>query len=414
MTSPTSGQFITSEQVLEQLFRAGFARWVADAKGHLGADAASAAPRVVSKAFHNAWMERQRLQSQSELDAFLGANIQHGSARELTKRISAHRMVHRAEPKDAHDHVEMTVDDAWDRLSHTLQGGTPEAYRQRASAARHGAADHISQISKRGTGWKPFAFMGVVIVAVGIGGVWYLRTTGAERAIMHALASNDARGYVTSYGQQAKVTLDDSTVALVGPDSKLTVPNLFGEKLRTVGVEGTVNFEVTRPEKRPFEVRSGDVVITSTGAVFTMRRYKTDKSLVLFVRKGAVDVRMGEATRNLAEGKSLLVTDAGAMNVPSAGDLEEASSWVDGTVSIVGQTLKDALPRMKRWFALDIKVKDTTLYERTVFIRAPMGAQKTAISAAEQSAGLKFTYIGDTMAFVDAPPSRGGRRPPSP
>ena len=412
MTSPSGGQFITSEQVLERLFRAGFARWVEGAKGHLGADAASAAPRVVSKAFHNAWVERERLHSQEELDAFLGANVQHASARELTKRLSAQRMVHRAEGKETHDQVEMTVDEAWDRLSHTLQGGTPEAYRQRASAARHGAADHISSLAKPKSSWKPLAFMGAVIVAVGIGTLWYLKTTGAERAIMHSLASNDVRAYQTSYGQQARVTLDDSTVALVGPDSKLTVPNLFGEQLRTVGVDGSVNFEVTRAQEKPFEVRSGDVIITGTGVVFTMRRYPKDSTLVVLVRKGSVDVRMGTVTRNVKEGMGLLVTNAGAMSVPSSEDLEETSSWVDGPVSIVGHTLRDALPRMKRWFALDIVVKDTTLLDRTVFIRAAMGAQKTAISAAEQSGDLKFTYIGDTMAFVDAP--KGARRTKSP
>jgi ferric-dicitrate binding protein FerR (iron transport regulator) len=411
MTSPSGGQFITSEQVLERLFRAGFAHWVEDAKGHLGGDAAYAAPRVVSKAFHNAWIDRQRLRSQEELDAFLGANIAHGSARELTKRVSAQRMVHAAEGKGAHDHVEMTVDEAWERLSHTLQGGTPEAARERASAARHGAADHISKLAKSSFNWRPIAFMAVIAVAVGIGGVWYLKTAGAERDITTALAAKNVRKYETSVGQQAKVSLDDGTMALVGPDSRLTVPNLFGEALRSVGVDGAVNFEVTRAQKKPFEVRSGGVVIAGTDAVFTMHRYKADKHLVLLVRKGAVDVRMGDATRHVTEGMGLLVDSEGAMSVPSSEELEEASSWVDGTVSITGYTLRDALPRMKRWFGLDIKVQDTTLLDRKVFVRAPMGGQKTAIAAAEQSGGVKFTYIKDAMAFVDAQPSKGTRKP---
>src|SRR3954469_24148097 len=84
-------QLITDEKSLEQLFRANYSKWVDDAKRRLGNDAAAAAPRVVSKAFHLAWQDRKRFRSQEELDAFLGANIQHQAARELSRRASAHR-----------------------------------------------------------------------------------------------------------------------------------------------------------------------------------------------------------------------------------------------------------------------------------------------------------------------------------
>ena len=98
------------------------------------------------------------------------------------------------------------------------------------------------------------------------------------------------------------------------------------------------------------------------------------------------------------------------MTIPSAEQLAEATSWVDGNVSIEGRTLRGALPQLKRWFGIDIRVPDTTLLERKVFIRAATGSAKEAISAVEQSGGLKFTYIGEAMAFQDTAPSRGGRR----
>src|SRR5204862_2217170 len=128
-TDQPTGQLITDEKTLERLFRAKYSRLVVDAKGRLG-EAGSAAPRVVSKAFHLAWQDRKRFHSQEELDAFLGANIQHGTARELSRRAGLHRMEsHTAGgAKEHHDHGEMTMDEAWDSLHHTLQGTTaPEA-----------------------------------------------------------------------------------------------------------------------------------------------------------------------------------------------------------------------------------------------------------------------------------------------
>src|SRR2546421_7089306 len=115
-TDQPYGQLITDEKSLEKIFRAHYDKWVADAQRRLGPDAASAAPRVVSKAFHLAWQDRKRFTSLDELEAFLGANIQHGSARELSRRAGLHRMdTHGAGPsKEHHDVAKMGVDEAWD------------------------------------------------------------------------------------------------------------------------------------------------------------------------------------------------------------------------------------------------------------------------------------------------------------
>src|SRR6476646_469809 len=91
-TDQPYGQVITDQQTLERLFRANYTKWVADAKRRLGDAGGAAAPRVVSKAFHLAWQDRKRFHSQEELDAFLGANIQHGAARELSRIAGLHRM----------------------------------------------------------------------------------------------------------------------------------------------------------------------------------------------------------------------------------------------------------------------------------------------------------------------------------
>jgi len=414
MSQPGSGQLLTTEQSLEKQFRAGYARWVEDARKRLGADAAAAAPRVVSKAFHMAWTDRQRLHSQDELDAFLGANIQHGSARELSRRASAARMAHGAGHKEVHDQAEMTVDQAWEGLKRTLAGGSAqEAHRQRASTARHEAAEHMAALGHKKFNWKPLAIIGGIGLVAALGGVWWVESAGEDRAVLHALAAQDVRNYETSFGQQVRVTLDDSTVALLGPESKLTVPRMFGVELRAVRVEGVVNFDVRRSGEMVFDVRAGEAAIFTPGpANFTVRRFRDEPAAIINAKRGALDVRGGSVTRQVAEGMSLQVPDSGDMSVPATELVSEATSWVDGTVTIQGRTLKDALPLMKRWFGIEVRVPDTTLLTRSVFISAPMGSQRTAISSVEQSGGLRFDYVGQNMVFTDTPASRGARRRP--
>ncbi len=411
-TDQPYGQVLSDEKALERVFRASYAKWVADAKGRLGPDAASAAPRVVSKAFHLAWQDRARIRSQDELDAFIGAQIHHQSARELSRRASVHRLEknENVSQKDIHhDAKEMTVDEAWERLQHTLQGSVaPEAARQRASTARHGAAEHVKDLAKERK-WGPFILIGVVGAAIAIGGIWYINKAGETRAITNALAAQDVRAYNTGIGQAANVTLDDGTVVHLAPDTKLTVPKQFNIGIRAVKIDGAANFEVTQAQDKPFEVRVGDAAVLAHGTVFTVRKYPDENIVVVSVKQGSVDVRLGDSVSAIPTGKTVAAAN-GALRDATAEETQEATTWADGNVSIVGHNLRFGLVALKRWYGLDVHVQDTTLLSRSVFIVAPLNSPKEAISSVEKSAGVHFTYIGDNMAFEDTVRGRGGRR----
>jgi ferric-dicitrate binding protein FerR (iron transport regulator) len=407
-----SGPVITDQKALEKIFRANYDRWIKDAKGRLG-DAGAAAPRVVSKAFHLAWQDRKRFTAPEELDAYIGAQIHHGATREISRRAGLHRMDHHeglGGAKAKHETHEMDVNEAWDRLSHTLEGGAPEAYRARASAARHEAADHMKELGKE-RDLRPFYALGAIAALVAIGGMMYVRKTGTDRAVTSALNAQDVRNYESSYGQRANITLDDGTLVTIGPESKLTIPRKFNIGIRAVKIEGTAHFDVTTPGDLPFEVRAGNAAIIARGTAFTVRRYSKDDSITIVnVKSGSVDLKYGEKVQNVATGMTYMVTETGDMRVPSAEEIAEASGWVDGNVTISGRPLRYVLPQLRRWFGLDIKVVDEALLERTTFLTAPMGSNRAAIASVEQSAGVKFTYVGQNMTFQDTTPSRPARR----
>jgi ferric-dicitrate binding protein FerR (iron transport regulator) len=419
-TDQPTGRIITDEKSLETLFRAHFAALLADAKAKLpGAEIA--APRVVSKAFHQAWNDKGQFRSQEELTVFLKAAIQHGAAREVSRRAGLHRADHaisgstdtgETHTTTHHDVVEMNVDEAWDRLQHTLHGGAPEAYRQRASTARHEAAEHMAALGTQ-RNWKPIIAIVVVALVAIAGLVWTLDRQGADIGVARALADSDARRYETSYNQFVRVTLDDGTVVDLGPESRLTVPTQYNIELRAVGLEGTANFTVAQALETPFQVRIGELAITATGTEFAVRRYASDTMTIVKAREGSVEVRIGNERRQLSNGMGVGVTNTGTMVVPTPDQLNETVNWVDGSVSIAGRTLRDVLPELRRWFGLDIKVPDTTLLNREVFLSAPVGAQRSALTSIEQSGRMKWTYIGENMTFVDAPattvPTRGRR-----
>jgi ferric-dicitrate binding protein FerR (iron transport regulator) len=401
-TDQPYGQVLPDEKALERVFRASYAKWLADAKGRLG-DAASAAPRVVSKAFHLAWQDRKRFNSMAELDAFIGANIHHGAARELSRRAGLHRMeAHEGvSPKDIQhkDTPDLSVDEAWNRLQQTLQGVAPESQRARASTARHGAAEHMADLGKE-RNWMPMILIGVVGLIVAVGGILWINKAGEKNATTNALAAQDVRPYNTGIGQAANVTLDDGTVVHLGPDTKLTVPKQFNIGIRAVKIEGTASFEVTQVQKQPFEVRVGDAAVLAHGTVFTVRKYNDESQAIVSVKQGSVDLVVGDSTIVAAAGKTYAIAGT-TVREASAEETQEATTWADGNVSILGHDLRFVIPALKRWYGMDIHVQDTSLLSRGVFVVAPLNSPKEAIASVEKSAGVHFTYIGENMAFED-------------
>jgi ferric-dicitrate binding protein FerR (iron transport regulator) len=413
-TDQPTGKVLPDENALERLFRAQYASMLADAKSKLP-NAEVSAPRVVSKAFHLAWIDRAKFKTPEELTVFLKASIQHGAARELSRRAGLHRVDHAVSGSTHgegthhvhHDVADMTVDQAWERLKQTLSGGVPEAQRQRASISRHEAAEHMAALGKE-RNWKPVILLTAGALAVAITAVVMINRAGGDRRITKALSAGDVRNYETGQSQQVNITLDDGTIALLGPQSKLTVPRLFGSRLRAVKIEGSANFKVgpTPVDGVPFEVRAGDAAVVATGTEFTVRMYPEDSATVVRVREGTVELRLGEEVRSVTQGNNYMVKK-GTMSVPSAELVDEASTWVDGHVTIAGRTLRYVLPQLKRYYGLDIKVLDTKLLDRAVFVRAAVNSPREAITSVEQSGGLKFAYVGESMTFSDTLASKG-------
>jgi ferric-dicitrate binding protein FerR (iron transport regulator) len=148
----------------------------------------------------------------------------------------------------------------------------------------------------------------------------------------------------------------------------------------------------------------------ATGTEFAMRHFREDTVTVLHVKEGTVELRVGDDVRQVTKGMSFSMTNSGALRVPSTDELSEATSWTDGTLVISGRPLSYVLPQMKRWYGTGINVADKSLLSRPVFVSAPLNSPREAIASIEKSGQLKFTYIGENMAFEDAAKKGGATK----
>jgi ferric-dicitrate binding protein FerR (iron transport regulator) len=409
---PTPGVPLSDPASLEQYFRSHFSDLATEAKEQL-ADAASAAPKVVEGAFRHAWEERERITSSQDLDSFLHDEVRHGAAREKSRRASLHRHDAPGSAKPApHSQTQVDVDQSWVHLSralHFVPDDVSIAEQESAAALRHDAAGHVAELARKRS-WKvPIAIVVVAAAVVGTG-IWYVDRLGDEGAITGALASADARTHVAATAQLAKVTLDDGTQAVLTPESKLIVPKQFGELMHAVKLEGSATFTVVKGQRRPLEIRAGNTHILVTGTVLTVRAFPSESSVVVALKDGSANVKVGDSVRTVAAGKALFVKNK-VMRDATAPEIEEATSWNEQTLTISNRQLRDVLTSLRRWYGLDIKVLDAPLLDRLVTIQASLDSPKEAINAVQQSANLQFAWgeDGKTMLFKDAP-AKGAKK----
>jgi len=399
---PTPGVPLSDPKSLEQYFRSHFSDLTTEAKSQLD-DASAAAPRVVEGAFRHAWEERERILTPQDLDAFLHEEVRHGVAREKSRRASLH-YAHAPGKGTAGHATQIDVDQSWTHLSHTLHLVPDEQKvdhaQEVAAVLRHDTAGHVADLAKKRS-WKvPIAIV-VVAAAVVAGGIYYVDRLGDEGAVTGALNSADARTHLAATAQLAIVTLDDGTRVMLTPESKLIVPKQFGELMRAVKLEGEATFTVASGRSRPFEVRAANTKTTVTGTVLTVRNFPAESSVVVALKEGTAIVKVGDSTRTVGAGQAVFVKNS-RMRDPTTPELQEATSWNDKTLTIANRTLRDALPQLRRWYGIDIKVLDLPLLDRPVSLQASLDSPKEAISGVEKSANVKFGYEDKTMVFRDA------------
>ncbi|MDQ3697401.1 MAG: FecR domain-containing protein [Gemmatimonadota bacterium] len=391
------------EGALERLFRDQYSTLTAEAMTVL--EDAPLAALAVERVFLRVWKERETFHTPEELATFLHRTVHEAAVRKQSRRAGLH-------PFDAHEGAHgsrsaspkelPTVDAAWSQVASGIHvpAVTEAAARDSAVHSRHIAAEHISAITKPKSWVKPAALVAAA-VAVLLGAGWWMTHATAESAADDAIASPSARVLATAPGQVSEVPLADGSTARLAGDSRLRIPSQFGRTLRALGLEGAATFTVVPRQLVTFDVRTGTASIKATGTVFSVRAYPDEDVVTVRVGEGQVTVTAGDETRTLATGSALSIDKDGTMREPSAPALEEALGWTEGYLIIHGRPLRDVLPQLRRWYALDLFAKDSALLGRHVTMRAKLDSQREAIAAIESSAGLRFGYEGKTMVLSD-------------
>lgn len=211
----------------------------------------------------------------------------------------------------------------------------------------------------------------------------------------------------TAVGEQRFVELPDGSAAYLNTDTAIDIMYSAGKR-SVVLLRGEALFEVRKDARRPFDVLASDGKATAVGTAFVVR--KASDSAIVSVTEGLVRITSPDA------GGSSSATPASSMLV-SAGesaryrrgttphllgpiDVETASAWQRGVITIRDRPLAEALAEIGRYHRGRIVLIGDAAGQGQVTARLSLGDLDGGIDALVATQGLSITRVTPWLMLV--------------
>jgi len=231
-------------------------------------------------------------------------------------------------------------------------------------------------------------------------------------------------------GVCSKTILPDSTIVWLNSSSTISYPSYFDGNTRTVELIGEAFFDVTRNEKKPFIIRSGDLQLKVLGTSFNFKHYKEDTHAVLAVETGAVILSSGTSvattvqagkyatvdnkslktkvynTPSLNFSSSQKKTDDASSTMPRMIDREthtdQFSSWRDYKMVFRDEPFSNVLNELSRRYNAEFEILGEEIKEYVYTANFCEMSLEDILSLLKLSAPIDFTIESLTSNTMNA------------
>ena len=251
--------------------------------------------------------------------------------------------------------------ESWTRLRGRLRetegdslpvpGGSPTARQVTGTKPRHLFA--LLPSRRNGSGWRRIMY---TTVAAGLVIVAAFRV--AHKDMAPAESRPPEESFSTANRERAELRLSDGTRIRLAPASHIRVAADYGEKERSVYLEGQGYFEVKHDESRPFIVYAGTAIARDVGTDFAVRSYAEDRAVQVVVRSGAV--AMSGVGRLDAGDVGRLGID-GTSSLTHGVAVDALLAWLDGRLVFHDAPLATVIAELRRWHDADVQLADPRL-----------------------------------------------------
>lgn len=162
----------------------------------------------------------------------------------------------------------------------------------------------------------------------------------------------------TPRGGHFNVTLPDGSRVWLNAASALSFPTAFSGKARQVTISGEAYFEVAPDAAKPFTVElPGGGSIAVLGTAFNINAYDDEPSIKTSLVEGRIRVSVDGDSQTLQPGEQANITGNRELIIEKQADLELATAWKEGKISLKGTDLASLMRQLSRWYNVDVEIK---------------------------------------------------------
>lgn len=171
------------------------------------------------------------------------------------------------------------------------------------------------------------------------------------------------REFVAAYGIRSTLLLPDGSKVWLNSGSKLKYGKDFNQDHRTVYLTGEAFFNVTSNKAKPFDVVTECFTVRAVGTEFNVFAYGGNE-FETSLEKGSIQLFQSRQTgkKPMLEMKpgQRAMYNQGKVRI-SEGDVTRFSAWREGRLIFKNTPMQEAIPKLERWFNVDIELKDSEL-----------------------------------------------------
>lgn len=162
------------------------------------------------------------------------------------------------------------------------------------------------------------------------------------------------------YGQRAELFLSDGTEVWLNSGTTMTFPNRFMCTSRYVSLDGEGYFKVTKDEKKPFIVHTGQYDVRVLGTEFNLKSYAKNNHFETALLKGSVEI-VSEYMQPVRLKENEVVHLSGSKLVKSHITDFNYFKWREGLICFEKETLASLFTKLELYYDVRIVVKNQSL-----------------------------------------------------
>ena len=275
-----------------------------------------------------------------------------------------------------------------------LAGELPPAHADLWARTARDEAPHVAADPGTAARTWPRRRRVVLVALLALGAL--LAVLAASVALRHRIVADHSTGI----GENRQLTLADGSILSL--DAVSAVDVRYGPSLREITLLAGEAFVSVRPDRaRPFRVRVGPVIVTSTGTAFDTNL--GDAAIAVAVAEGAVEIGRGDdaaVTISLSRGEKIAIdrsTGAVARSAVAAG---EVGAWQNGRLVIGDASIAEVVEKLRRYHHGVIVLADRALAARRIAGVYNLDSPAAALRAAVEPHGGSVRELTPYMLLV--------------